>query len=89
MLIVSAQSCLAISTSALSALKTCTLSFQQSTLSIMQGTLLLSAHLMLRVLRVNDFADVTLACVDGQQVRAHKALKRSYILARVLLTFGT
>ena len=41
-----------------SALKSCTPSFQQSTLSIMQGKILLSAHSMLRVLRVNDFADV-------------------------------
>jgi len=29
---------------------------------------------MLRVLRVNDFADVSLACVDGQQVKAHKVI---------------
>ena len=29
---------------------------------------------MLRVLRVNDFADVTLACVNGHQVKAHKVI---------------
>ena len=40
----------------------------------MKGTILLSAHSMLRVLRVNHIADVTVACVDGQQVRAHKGI---------------
>ena len=40
----------------------------------MKGTILLSAHSMLRVLGVNDLADVTLACIDGQQVKARKVI---------------
>ena len=49
-----------------SPLESCTLSFLQYTLSIMQGTTFLSAHTMLRVLSVNEFAEVTLVCEDGQ-----------------------
>ena len=46
---------------------------------------------MLRVLRVNDLADVTLACVDGQQVKAHKvilAVNRKKILQDLAETRG-